>query len=200
MHKLNLALIAFAIVAGVSSLAQASTINYTFTQNGFTDSAGDTGTLSGSFTATPEANGSVQLGDLVSFSATFQETVNGTPDSFLFVQPNDFYFDPNTDGSLNFSTGSTASGIIACSGSTDVNAVCEGLTNPIGPRTSSVGFFEDLPVFGASTTREASVVNVNGGGAAAPEPGSSILLATGVALIFVGSLIKRWARKTRLCA
>lgn len=200
MHKLNLALIAFAIAAGATSLARASTINYAFTQGGFTDSAGDPGTLTGSFTATPEANGSVQLGDLISFSATFQETVNGATDSFVFIQPNDFYYDPNTPGSLSFSTGSTTSGLIACTGSTDVNAVCEGLTNPFGPRTNAVGFFEDLPDFGAATTRLPSAVTINGGGASAPEPGSSILLATGVALIFAGSLIKRCARKARLGA
>ena len=83
--------------------AQASTISYTFTQGGFVDSACDLGTLSGTFTGTPEAGGILQLADLSTFDATFAETVNGVPNNFVFNVPNDFFYDPNTTGSLSFS-------------------------------------------------------------------------------------------------
>jgi hypothetical protein len=188
----SLAAVAFALLTG----AQASTINYAFTQGGFVDSAGDAGTLSGTFSATPEAGGLVQLGDLTSFSATFSETVNGEPDSFVFNVANDFSYDPLTPGSLSFSTGSTQSGIVACTGGADVNAVCLGLTAPAGVRSSATGFFEDLPGFGASLAFQPSVVTVTGGsGAATPEPGTSVLLATGALLMTVGSFRRRTTEK-----
>jgi hypothetical protein len=176
--------------------ARASTINYAFTQSGFVDSAGDAGTLSVTFSGTPEANGLVQLGDLTSFSATFSETVNGQPDSFLFNVANDFSFNPLAPGSLTFSTGSTQSGIVACSGGADVNAVCLGLTAPAGVRSSATGFFEDLPGFGASLAYQPSVVTVTGGsGPATPEPGTSVLLATGALLMIAGSFRRRSSAK-----
>src|SRR5579863_10039405 len=140
MHKINLlAAAAFVMLAGIGSHAQASTVSYTFTQGGFVDANNDTGTLSGSFAGTPEAGGVLQLGDLSSFSANFVETVNGLQDTFIFSNPNDFSYDPNTPGSLSFSSGSTAMGIVACTGTADVNAVCEGLTGP-SPRINASGF------------------------------------------------------------
>jgi len=64
--------------------AEGAALTYTFTQNGFTDAAGDQGTLTGMFTGTPEANGTIQLADLTSFSSSFFESVAGTPNTFCF--------------------------------------------------------------------------------------------------------------------
>jgi hypothetical protein len=79
-------------------------------------------------------------------------------------------------------TGSMQSGIVACSGGTDVNAVCDGLTSPVGPRLNASGSFEDLPAFGVSLTQQAAVTTT-----AAPEPGTMVLLATGLALVLTGA-------------
>jgi hypothetical protein len=82
-------------------------------------------------------------------------------------------------------------GIVACTGTADVNAVCEGLTGP-SPRINASGFFEDLPAFGVSLSQQASVVTANGGPtSAAPEPGTSALLASGIALLFAGTIRRR---------
>lgn len=185
MTGIQQALIVLATAAGCSICVQASTLTYVFSEAGFSDTAGNTGILNGTFTGTPESNGILQLADLTTFGATFVETVNGTPENFVFNTPTDFFFDPNIAGSLNFSTGSTLSGIVLCSGSTDTGAVCFGLGPHSGGATSALGFFEDLPNFGPSTTRLPASVTAAGAPSAVPEPGTCVLLLTGCLVMFV---------------
>lgn len=192
-------LITTAMIVGtaLASHAWASSIGYTFTQTGFSDGLGDPGTLSGSFVATPEADGTIQTGDVSSFTATFQETETagsgaGKVDSFVFNQLNDLSFDTTNAGSLEFSSGSLASGIIICSGGGDVNDVCEPHL-PIGVATSSRGFFEDLPGFGSSVAQQAATVTALGSTSAAPEPGTLLIFGTGLTLLLAGGVRRRRA-------
>jgi len=192
MRSTTLAIIWFATLGGVAFRAQAGTLSYTFTQAGFTDSAGDIGTLNGMFTGTPEANGTLALADVTSFNATFSETVNGVPNSFIFNTPNDFFDDPNTPGSLNFSAGSAQSGILLCSGSADTAAICYGISPLSGAATTSVGFFEDLPSFGPSATRlPSAVVTTQSSPGTVPEPGTDLLLMAGAGLLICARLRRR---------
>lgn len=61
-----------------AGIVEGAALTYSFTQPGWTDAAGDTGTLNGKFTGTPETNGTIQLADLTSFTSSFFETVAGT--------------------------------------------------------------------------------------------------------------------------
>jgi PEP-CTERM motif len=192
MKSIKLAIVWFAALGGVAFHAHAGTLSYTFTQSGFTDSAGDVGTLNGMFTGTLETNGTLALPDLTSFNATFSETVNGVPDNFVFNTPNDFFYDPNTPGSLNFSAGSAQSNILLCSGSADTAAICYGINPMSGAATTSVGFFEDLPNFGPSVTRLASaVVTTQSSPGTVPEPGTGLLLAAGAGLLICARYRRR---------
>jgi hypothetical protein len=191
MTKLNsFAALAFTMLAATCTNLHAGTVTYVFDQTGFVDGAGDAGTLTTTVTGTPEANGVLQLGDLTSFSAIFQETVNGVPDNFDFNVANDFYYDPNTAGSLEFSTGSRQIGIIACSGGGDVNSVCESFSSP-GVAVDASGFFEDLPNFGPSLTQQTAVAKISKTPSSVPEPGTNVLFATGLALFVAGC----WRRR-----
>jgi hypothetical protein len=187
MTKLtSLAAVAFTMLAATCTNLHAGAVTYVFSQTGFVDGGGDAGTLTTTVTGTPEAGGVLQLGDLTSFSSIFQETVNGVPENFDFYSANDFYYDPNSAGSLEFSTGSGQFGIEACSGGDDVNFVCEGLSPSSGERLDAYGFFEDLPDFGVSLTQQDAVVKLSKDPpSAVPEPGTTVLFVTGLALLFV---------------
>jgi hypothetical protein len=196
------AIIAFAIGSAVASRAAwASSITYSFTQNGFTDSLGDSGSVTGTFIATPEANGTIQKADVSKFFATFTETLtggigSGAMESFVFEDAlNDFFYDPANRADFDFSTGSVASGFILCSGNNDVNTACG-----VGGVGNAFGFFEDLPEnLGASITSQlASVTALPAIGispaASVPEPGTLAIFATGLALLLAGSLRRRLRR------
>jgi MYXO-CTERM domain-containing protein len=186
-HRLVVA--AFSIVGFAGGPAAASTVSYTFSQGGWSDAAGDTGTLTGSFTGTPESGGDLQLADLTSFTADFHETGPLGANSFIFnlVDTTGFSYDP-TNG-LEFAAGSAASDIQLCSGGSDTNAVCFGISPTSGLAVDAFGFFDDLPDFGQTTTKmDATVTQVS----STPEPGSTgLVAAAGVALLGVGVFRRR---------
>jgi hypothetical protein len=157
--------------------ARGAALTYTFTQSGWTDSAGDTGTLTGRLTGTPESNGTIQLADLTSFTSSFFEKVAGNPNTFIFNTPVAFSFDPNSPGSLEFSAGSAAANIQICSGSADTQQICLGILPNSGATSVDVGYFFDLPNFGPSQTRLASVETLQPQPGTAPEPSSVALVA-----------------------
>lgn len=196
------ATIAFVICGAlVSNIARASSTTYDFTQTGFSDSNGDPGTLSGSFVATPEANGTIQTGDVLSFTATFKETATGGAgagkvDSFLFNVLNDLSYDPANPGTLEFSSGSLTSGIILCSGRGDVNGVCVTSSSPLHAALDATGFFEDLPDFGVSLTQNAATITAVPS-AQAPEPSTLAVFSTGLLLLLSGC-VRRRALERRL--
>lgn len=178
--------VALAIACVAAGHAAAASVTYNFSQGGWSDAAGDTATLTGSFTGMPQANGDVQLGNLTSFQASLHETGPKGTNTFNFnlATTTDFLYDPGI-GLLNFATGSAAADIQLCSGGLDVNYVCFGLS-PGGAVTPFQGFFDDLPNFGQTTTLTDSTVTPATSNA--PEPGNIRLLATaGVALLGFGA-------------
>jgi hypothetical protein len=182
----------------VAGQATAASVTYDFTQTGFTDSNGVAGTLTGSFTANPESGGNITVADLTSFQATFQETYGGVPQNFVFNldNVNDFSFNAGVPGSFGFSAGAVSEGIVLCSGSTDVNQVCYGFTSPLSPRSSSKGFFEDLPDFPTSLTPNiAEVTQVGDPSAATPEPDTLTMFA-GAGLLLIGAGRIKYRRTT----
>jgi hypothetical protein len=187
---------AFGIMILIAGHATATTASYTFSQGGWTDAAGDTGNLTGSFSGTPEANGNLQLADLSSFEADFHESGPKGTNTFVFSLGtiNDFLYDAGI-GLLNFSAGSAASNIQLCSGP-DTGSVCLGINPNSGAATALNGFFDDLPTFGQTGTRLGATVTFAGStspaGSATPEPGTVGLLALGgTAFLGVGILRRR---------
>jgi hypothetical protein len=74
-----------------------------------------------------------------------------------------------------------------------VNVVCEGLTALGSARVNAYGFFEDLPDFGVSLTQQNAVVKLSKDPpSAVPEPGTTVLFATGLALVFVTAGRAKW--------
>lgn len=179
---------AIALLAGWH--AAAASVTYNFSQGGWSDAAGDTATLTGSFTGMPEANGNVQLGDLSNFQASLHETGPKGTNTFNFslATTTDFLYDPGIS-LLNFATGSAAADIQLCSGGLDVNAVCFGLTSPASAKTAFQGFFDDLPNFGQTTTLTDSTVTPVS--SIAPEPGNIRLLAAGGIALFGLGIVRR---------
>ncbi len=169
--------------------AAASTVSYTFSQGGWSDQAGNTGTLTGTFAGSAQANGDLKLANLTSFQADFHETGPSGTNTFIFNLPTttDFLYDPNS-GALNFASGSAASKIQLCSGA-DTDAVCFGIPPNSGSATPFSGFFYDLPNFGQTTTRQGS--SVTPAASAVPEPGNSGLLAAAGALLLGFGIFKR---------
>jgi hypothetical protein len=179
----------FACLAGLN--AQATTVSsYTFSEGGWTDSSGDPGTLTGSFAGSVESDGQLQLQDLTSFQADFQETVNNATDSFIFNLSTATGFSYNTgSGLLSFSNGSGSEGIELCSGAA-TGPSCLGLGSPPSAVTDLQGFFEDLPDFGPLTTLQSATVTQVG--AATPEPASvGLIAAAGALLLVLGGLRRR---------
>ena len=115
--------------------AAASAVSYTFSQGGWSDQAGNTGTLTGTFAGSAQANGDLQLANLTSFQADFHETGPSGTNTFIFNLPTttDFLYDPNL-GTLSFASGSAASNIQLCSGA-DTDAVCFGIPPNSGSAT-----------------------------------------------------------------
>jgi hypothetical protein len=170
--------------------ATAASVTYNFSQGGWSDAAGDTATLAGSFTGAPQANGNVQLANLTSFQAALHETGPLGTNTFNFNlgTTTDFLYDPGI-GLLNFAAGSAGADIQLCSGGPDVNAVCLGLTPGAGAASALQGFFDDLPNFGQTSTLAGSTVTPVA--STAPEPGNlRLLAAAGVALLAFG-VVKR---------
>ncbi len=165
--------------------ADGAALTYTFTQPGWSDALGDQGTLTGRFTGTPETNGTIQLADLTSFTASFFESVSGINETFNFPTPVGFSFDTNSPGSLEFSAGSAAVNIQICSGSNDTQQVCLNIPPNSGAGSPDVGYFFDLPDFGPSHTLDPSVETLQPQPGTAPEPSSLALVAVaGMLLIF----------------
>jgi hypothetical protein len=186
----RLAVATLGIVCLTAGQASAAAITYNFSQNGWSDGAGDTAALTGSFTGTPQANGDVLLANLTSFQATLHETGTKGSNTFTFNLGNttDFSYDPGI-GLLDFAAGSAASNIQLCSGGPDVDAVCFGINPSSGVATPYQGFFDDLPNFGQTTTELDSTVTP--AGTTAPEPANlSLLGVAGVALCGFG-IVKR---------
>jgi len=187
----RLAVATLGIACLTTGYAAASTVTYNFSQGGWSDGAGDTATLAGSFTGTPQANGDVQLANLTSFQASLHETGTKGSNTFTFNLGNttDFLYDTGI-GLLNFAAGSAASDIQLCSGGPDVDAVCFGLNPNSGVATPFQGFFDDLPNFGQTTTLMDSTVTP--AASTAPEPGNvRLLTAAGVALFGFGVAKRR---------
>jgi hypothetical protein len=190
---LSLPLAALVLTLGFfnAGTVQGAALTYAFTQPGWTDAAGDTGTLTGKFTGTPETNGTIQLADLTSFTSSFFETVSGVPNTFVFNTPVAFSFDTNSPGSLEFSAGSAAANIQICSGSADTQQICLGIPSNSGAGSPDVGYFFDLPDFGPSQTRLASVETLQPQPGTAPEPSSVALVAAAAGMFLVVWQIKR---------
>jgi hypothetical protein len=188
LTRVRAALTTLAAVALTAAYAQGSTMSFTFSQGGWSDAAGDTGTLTGSFTGTPELNGVLMLAELTSFQAQFQESGPLGSNTFIFNLPNttDFTYDPFNG--LDFAAGNAASGIQLCSGGPDTNAICFGISPQSGAATNFSGFFDDLPRFQQTTTHLGVIVTPLGSGTAtAPEPGGlGLFVAAGILLIGVG--------------
>jgi hypothetical protein len=168
----------------------AATVSYNFSQGGWTDAAGDTGTLTGTFAGTAEVNGELKLADLTSLQADFQLTTRNGNDNFIFNLPvtTDFLFDPNS-GLFNLASGSASSGIQLCSGE-DTGAVCFNIPPNSGAATAASGFFDDLPNFGQTTTRQG--ISVTPQASAVPEPGNAgMLAAAGGVLLGLGLFRRR---------
>ncbi|MBV9267679.1 MAG: PEP-CTERM sorting domain-containing protein [Acidobacteriaceae bacterium] len=178
---------------GVAALLAAvpgfgASVSYTFSQGGWTDSLGDTGILTGTFTGTPQASGALQLADLTSFQADFHENGPLDQNTFIFNLPNatNFTYDPGT-GLLDFAAGSGVSGIQVCSGGADTAQVCFGIRPNSGVGTPLNGFFVDQPKFPQETTRMGP--SVTPAAAAVPEPTSiGLFAAAGLALLGFGAM------------
>jgi len=188
-HGLAVAMLSAPYFAAVGH-ASAATVSYTFSQGGWSDQAGDTGTLTGSFTGAAQANGDLALTNLTSFQADFHESGPLGTNTFIFnlVNTTDFTYDP-VNG-LDFAAGSAASDIQLCSGGPDTNAVCFGINPNSGAATVFSGFFDDLPKFGQTTTTQGITVTpvVN----SAPEPGSTgLVAAAGATLLGLGVFRRR---------
>lgn len=173
-----LVLVAFSFASIVT--AHASTLTYTFSQGGWTDG----GTLTGSFSGAPEANGTIELGDLTSFTANFELTANNIPNTFTFNTPTAFSFNPGSADILELASGSGAEGIELCSGFSDTNSICYGLPANSGAAVNSAGFFEDLPLFGQANTLQGTQITQVVGSSAVPEPATASLLIFPV-LLFI---------------
>lgn len=188
-RALTVTALAFTLL-GTAEMASATSLTYDFTQTGFNDG----GTLTGTFSGTPDGTGTIAAAGLTNFQAVFHDTVNGTPNSFIFNTPNDFSY--SAANGLSFSAGSVAEDIVVCEGSQDVNSICYGFTSPLSPRSAANAFFEDLPDFPSATTRSGPVVTqVGSASTTAPEPGSCALFASaGLLLVAMGRLKKGWLR------
>ena len=185
MRKSNF-LLSIILLTSTAISAQASGVSYTFNQSGWSDGAGDSATLTGNFSGTPELNGELLLADLTTFQAMFQESgpLGSNTFDFNLSTLTDFSFDP-TNG-LDFAAGSGAAGIQLCSGGPDTNAICFGINPNSGSATVFSGFFEDLPTFQPATTRLGITVTPTGT-VSAPEPGGVGLFAVaGMTLLGIG--------------
>ena len=190
LSRARWAVAAIGIACLAAGHATAAAVTYNFSQGGWSDGAGDTATLTGSFTGMPQANGNVQLANLTSFQAALHETGSKGLNTFNFNLGTitDFLYDPGI-GLLNFAAGSAAADIQLCSGGIDVDAVCFGLNPNSGVATAFQGFFDDLPNFGQTTTLTDS--SVTRAASAAAEPANLRLLASAGIALFGFGVVKR---------
>ena len=185
---------ALALVTFFAPRADASTMTWNFIQSGWTDQAGDTGTLSGSFQAAPEANGTVQLADVSYIASTFSVG----PESFKFIELGTFSFVPGSPNSLDFLAKDTFG-----------DEVCT-VSSPAGPcgivgapADGFAGYFGALDQKFTSSTQDFAVTILQTlpgpvpKPTAAPEPATMLL--AGAALVLVGVFRRRLARSSNVC-
>ena len=190
--------------------ASANTISYAFSEAGWLNMAGTTENFSGSFAGTPEANGTLALADLTSFSAIMSETnsTGETKNITTFGGINslaDFLYIPGMNSLTLEATGSPASAI--CLGNDVASGVCGSLPTRPQPRpgTPPLPPIEGLFSFSvngalnAYTTDLPSVSQTVGlqpvpAPATAPEPASMFLV--GGVLVLASQILVRRNRST----
>lgn len=187
--------------------ASADTVTYSFSEAGWLNMFGTVENFSGSFTGTPEANGSLALADLSSFSAILSETnsAGATKDIAAFGSGigisalADFLYIPGSNSLTLEATGSPASAV--CLGNDVASGFCGSLPARPQPRpgTAPLPPVEGLFSFSvngalnAYTTDLPSVIKTLGlqpvpAPATTPEP-ASIVLCGG--LLVLASRLRR---------
>lgn len=177
-----------AIVVGTSAAAFASTIDtYNFSQGGYT-MPGATGALTGSFTGTVESSGLIESRDLSSFAVLFTDTNGSTTSTAVGSLFDIVFFSFNTMGgasTLDLQTSLFPSKVPLCIGAEAAFGVCGA--GPVGVATNGAftGFFtQDQPTL---TLVSSVTTGPSGGGTSpVPEPGSAVLLVTGLAALGLG--------------
>ena len=188
--------------------AFANTITYTFSAAGWLNMSGTSENFSGSFSGTPEADGTLALADLTSFSAIMSETNSAgeTKDISTFGAGAgtsalaDFLYTPGLNSLTLEATGSPASAI--CLGNDVASGVCGSLParpqpRPGTPPLSPIEGLFSFSVNGALSAYTAdlpSVIQTVGlqpvpAPATAPEPGSIVLCG--------GTLLLAWRFRAR---
>lgn len=122
------------------AVASADTVTYTFSEAGWFNMFGTVENFSGSFTGTPEANGTLALANLSSFSAIMSETnsAGATKDIATFGSGigtsalTDFLYIPGLNSLTLEATGSPASAI--CLGNDVTSGLCGSLPSRPQPR------------------------------------------------------------------
>jgi len=186
--------------------ASAATVSYTFSETGWLNTFGTTETFSGSFTGTPEADGTLALGDLSAFMAVMTETNadgqtknvsvfgDGTGTSPLA----DFLYLPGSNSLSLEATGSPVAQI--CLGGDVSSGFCGSLPARPQPRPGTPplpaieGLFSfsvngelDAYTTGLPTVSQSSLTPPIGTApATAPEPESMLLCGVGLLVVSKG--------------
>ena len=188
--------------------ASAGTVSYVFSEAGWLNMFGTIENFSGSFTGTPEANGTLALADLSSFSAIMSETNSAgeTKDIARFGSGigtgalSDFVYIPGLNSLTLQANGSPASAI--CLGNDVASGLCGSLParprpRPGAPPLPPVEGLFSFSVNGALSAYTTNLPSVNQtvglhpvpAPATAPEPGSTVLC--GGALVLVSQVLIR---------
>jgi hypothetical protein len=208
--KAQIMLAAIALFGVSAGLVTAGTVDqFNFTQTGFSGG----GVLGGSFTATLEADGTIQQADVSAFNATFTTSNSGVASSFYYYLSTLSFFSlipsssdgPNSTFDLKADNGFAS----ICSGAAAAFDLC-------GTANGAVGFFSfDFSPSSEATTQFASLTLVsqlssnpappgsgtpsNAAPSAAPEPASLGLLGVSMVACGVAYARRTWAqRKVRI--